>query len=88
MFLPGGGGKCVEMSSTNVAERKAKRPHALQGTQNTGAETEQSCHPWRGQDTAEGLLAPKQSERGVQQAGSMTRRQHSACMETCVSWET
>lgn len=27
------------------------------------AETELSCHSWRGQDTAELLLAPKQSQR-------------------------
>lgn len=30
VLLPGGGGECVEMCSTSVAERKANRASALQ----------------------------------------------------------
>lgn len=70
VLLPDGGGKCVEMCSTSVAERKERGPVLCREPKPHGAEIEQSCHSWRGQDTAELLLAPKQSQRGMHQAGS------------------
>lgn len=78
VFLPGGGGECVEMCSTSVAERQTG-PVLCSEPKAHGAETEQSCHSWRGQDTAEVLLAPKQSPRGMHQAGSQ-HKQTAQCL--------